>query len=73
LPPPEPTTTEKGTLLEEATTTVSPSPKPATKEEVIPLPVEVNCSDSSWVPTVDAWVKEEVDRKLKESNQHFHS
>jgi len=66
LPPPEPTATEKGTLLEEATTTVSPSPKPTTKEEVIPLPVEVNYSDSWSVPTVDAWVKEEVDRKLKE-------
>jgi len=54
------------TTPEEVTTTVLPSPKPTTTEEVIPLPVEVNCSDSSWVPTVDAWVKEEVDRKLKE-------
>ena len=66
LPLLEPTTTEDGTPPEEVTTTVSPSPKPTTKGEVIPLPVEVNCSDSSWVPTVDAWVKEEVDRKLKE-------
>ncbi|PUU81688.1 hypothetical protein B9Z19DRAFT_1121829 [Tuber borchii] len=34
-------------------------------EGILP-PVEVDCLDPSWVPTVDAWMKEEVDRKLKE-------
>ena len=49
-----------------ATTTVSLSPKPTATEQGIPLRVEVDCLDPSWVPTVDAWMKEEVDRKLKE-------
>ncbi|CUS14923.1 unnamed protein product [Tuber aestivum] len=64
------------TVVEE-TTTVSPTPKatttktgippkPTITEVVIPAQAEVDCSDSSWVPTVDAWVKEEVDKKLKE-------
>jgi len=57
---------ESTTIMVETTTTVSPPPKPTATGKGIPLPVEVDCSDPSWSPSVDAWMKEEVDRKLKE-------
>jgi len=55
------TTTMKG-----ITTTVSSPPKPTTTRKEIPAPAGVDCSDPSWAPTVDAWMAEDVDQKLKE-------
>ena len=55
------TTTTRG-----VTTTVSPPPKPTTTRTGIPAPAGVDCSDSSWAPSVDAWMAEDVDQKLKE-------
>ncbi|PUU81690.1 hypothetical protein B9Z19DRAFT_1121831 [Tuber borchii] len=54
------TTTTKG-----VTTTVSSPPKPTTTRMEIPAPAGVDCSDPSWEPTVDAWMAEDVDQKLK--------
>ncbi|KAG0643968.1 hypothetical protein HOY80DRAFT_253788 [Tuber brumale] len=54
------------TIMEEVTMTVSPLPKPTTTDRGIPQPAQVDCQDPSWIPTVDAWVREDVDRKLKE-------
>jgi len=48
------------------TTAVSSPPKPTTTQRGVWAPAEIDCSDSSWVPTVDAWMAEDVDRKLKE-------
>jgi len=59
--PPGSTTIPVGVIA-----TVSPAPKPTSQEDEIPRLVRVNCSDPSWVPSVDAWMREEVDRKLKE-------
>jgi len=60
------TTKRVTSTTKRATTTTSPPPKPTTTSIRIPVRVEVNCSDPSWVPTVDTWMKEEVDQKLKE-------
>ncbi|KAG0127151.1 hypothetical protein HOY82DRAFT_672219 [Tuber indicum] len=54
------------TIVGEVTTTVPPLPKTTTTELGIPQLAEVDCQDPSWIPTVDAWMREEVDRKLKE-------
>ncbi|RPB05454.1 hypothetical protein L873DRAFT_793450 [Choiromyces venosus 120613-1] len=55
------------TVIGGFTTTTLFRPKPTTsKVSGIPLPAGVGCLDSSWIPTVDAWVKEKVDQNLKE-------
>jgi len=59
------TTTKRATATTKGVTTTS-RPKPTTTRQGIPVAAEADCSDSSWEPTVDAWVREEVDRKLKE-------
>jgi len=51
------TTTNKATTTQKGVTTTPP--KPTTTRTVI------DCSDKSWKPTVDAWIKEKVDQNLK--------
>ena len=58
------TTTKKATTTTKGVTTTLP-PKPTTTRNGIPPPAVIDCSDRSWEPTVDAWMKEKVDQKLK--------
>jgi len=59
------TTTRRATTTTKRATRTT-RPKSTTTRKGIPTPAEVDCSDSSWEPTVDAWMKEKVDEKLKE-------
>ena len=57
------TTTKRATTTSKGVT-AAPPPKPTTTRKGIPPPAKVDCSDRSWEPTVDAWMKEKVDQKL---------
>jgi len=58
------TTTTKRATTTTKRATAAPPPKPTTTRKGIPPPAKVDCSDRSWEPTVDAWMKEKVDQKL---------